>query len=101
MLKTAHYNVVIDGFSLAEKSRRALSRKIMHHHKAFLDRFERGEAAVAFGVTYMCIGHWKVRGIPARYWPMAEIIAAEKGWPFTALSLSVTRPKIRRSQAAT
>lgn len=59
-------------------------------HKSFLERFAPGDAAKAFDVSRICISHWKKRGIPSRFWPLAEKIAAEKGWGMTAAELAST-----------
>jgi hypothetical protein len=62
-------------------------------HKPFLEKFGPAkDAAGAFKATERDISHWKIRGIPARHWPLAETIAKSRGWPDTALSLSLTVP---------
>ena len=66
------------------------------NHKVFLEKFPNAkEAAAEFNVSVNAIAHWKMpeRGIPSRYWPQAEIVAAQRGWPVTALSLSLARPQ--------
>lgn len=57
-------------------------------HKSFLERFEPGDAAKAFNVSRICISHWKKRGIPSRFWILAEEISKEKGWSISAIDLS-------------
>lgn len=59
-------------------------------HKSFLERFAPGDAAKAFNVSRICISHWKCRGIPSRFWPLAEQIARQKGWNTTASELAST-----------
>ncbi len=59
-------------------------------HKSFLERFAPGDAYKAFDVSKVCISHWKKRGIPPRFWPLAEKIAKEKGWTMTAADLADT-----------
>jgi|GEM_PF-5842338 hypothetical protein len=65
----------------------------MSQHREFLERFPNAKAAAeAFNTSTIAIGHWKTRGIPARFWPIGEVIAKKEGWPYTALTLSATRP---------
>lgn len=59
-------------------------------HKSFLERFAPGDAARDFNVSRICISHWKSRGIPSRFWPLAEKIAKAKGWTMTASDLAKT-----------
>lgn len=67
-------------------------------HKSFLERFAPGDAAKAFNVSRICISHWKSRGIPSRFWLLAEQIAKEKGWGITAADLesSATGTRIEK-----
>ena len=70
-------------------------------HKEFLEKLGSArQAAEAFGVTHLDIGHWKTRGIPARYWVNAEAIASKHGIAVTALSLSITKPSALQRKAA-
>jgi len=64
-------------------------------HKAFLERFAPGDAAKAFAVSRICISHWKKRGIPSRFWLLAEKISQEKGWNVTAADLANSATGIR------
>lgn len=58
-------------------------------HRQFLDVFEsQKDAADAFGVKPNDIGHWKLRGIPARRWQVAARIAADRGIDLTAEDLA-------------
>lgn len=59
-------------------------------HRAFLERFAPGDAAKEFNVSGICISHWKRRGIPSRFWPLAEHIARARGWMMTATDLAST-----------
>lgn len=70
-------------------------------HKEFLEKLGSArQAADAFGVNHLDIGHWKARGIPARYWVVAEAIAKKHGLAVTALSLSITHPKASSRKVA-
>lgn len=72
-------------------------------HKSFLERFAPGDAAREFDVSRICISHWKKRGIPSRFWLLAEKISKEKGWNITAADLAIsatgTRIEKRRERA--
>jgi hypothetical protein len=65
-------------------------------HRDFLNRFESAKAAATeFNVEPGNIRHWKIRGIPARYWHRALEIAQKKGWEITADELALTKPSTR------
>jgi hypothetical protein len=71
----------------------------MMSHKEFLLKFaSTKEAATAFGVQEFKIRTWKLRGIPAKFWHLAERISAAKGFvsddgaAITAAVLAATKP---------
>jgi hypothetical protein len=73
----------------------------MDHHE-FLDRFGPAKnAAEAFGVSVICIGHWKTRGIPPLYWQKVIDIAREKDWSMTITDLVSKSPskRVQHTQA--
>lgn len=65
-------------------------------HGEFLDKFGPARnASEAFGVSTICIGHWKKRGIPSFYWTKALELAVQNDWPLTLSELVENSPSKR------
>jgi hypothetical protein len=65
-------------------------------HREFLEKFGPAKnAADAFGVSTISIGHWKIRGIPSFYWAKALQLAIRNDWELTPEELMTTSPSKR------
>lgn len=66
------------------------------NHREFLEKFGPAKnAADAFGVSNIVIGHWKMRGIPPLYWRRTLQLARERELPLTEDDLAETSPSKR------
>lgn len=76
----------------------------MHPHAKIISRFDgKAELARALGLPLTRLSKWHTRGIPARYWPMVEQAAAERGMIVTARDImhSMTSDPPEHSQETT